>query len=284
MDYFDNAGGDGDTEIVLPALSDIEYDGAFFVLDDGIAYAYETGDALALDDAGEFVPYADGVIFEVDDMDMEFLEGDYPAYDFGDGGYIETFGGDWLTLDETSGGVSLVLPDGNFELLTFDESGNTISFYDDAGVPYYAGEFDTAVIPASDGVEYVVVTNADGSMNLTVAGENYTVPADSPLMASAVAQTPGAKLPTTPGGTIDNFFALAASVINTFAQYKAQQNLQSTGAYRNTNGGFVSSGGQIVRANAAGVPIRATASAPMSTQTMMLLGGAALVAVLLLKR
>jgi len=283
MDITSDYGGDVDAALALPGVDSLDDFETYYVID-GVAYDYASGDAIAVDDTQLFAPYGDGDNLGIDDMDMDFLAEEIPADGFDSSWYIEMFGDDTVTFDPSTGDVSLLNFDGSVEPLIFNDEGFVTSFVDSSGIPFDSQTPNVVVVDGPDG-QYMILGNADGSINITdPTGGNFSALRDSPLVTAATTSTPGVKLPTTPGGTIDNFFALAANIVQTFAQYKTQQNIQASGAYRNTNGGYTTANGAVVRTNASGVPIRTQAAGGMSSSTMLLIGAAILGVVLLTRR
>jgi len=285
MDYFDYSGGIDGEQIDLPSLDSFDDLPLYYVLDDGVAYDAETGTPFAFDDTNEFESYADGFIFGVDDMDMDFEADALPPDSFDDGWSVEMLGDANVSIDPLTGDTWMQDLNGDWLPVAFDDYGNLTTLIDDSGIVFDAQMPNVTVVDGPDG-QYMVIAKGDGSVNITdPTGGNFTAQANSPLVTGAVANTPGVKLPSTPTGTIDNFFALAASLVQTFAQYKTAQNTQAVGAYRNTTGSYtVGANGQIVRTNAQGVPIRTAAASGSMSQTTMLLIGAAVVGVILLTR
>lgn len=278
----------------LPDVSEIDFDSGGFAVDsEGYVIDLDTGDTIAYDYGGNFLDYP------MPDDPIEFVDDDgYTYVDYGDGSaYTLDPNGD-LYMD--SNGEIYYTADGVApEPIVTNDNGEMISFVDDDGnefVSYPGGSYSVM----TDGEIYSGVANDAGDVVITNSDGTFSFAKGSTFMQAAqVAQqvgraaTPertlpnGQKVPAQPAKTYpDTITGLIASVIDTYAQYKTQQNTAALNPYRQTaaRGGYTTlPNGQVVRTNAAGVPIR-TGTGFTLNQNTLLIGAAALAAIFLLNR
>ena len=275
-------------EAALPDVLDVTLqDGATIVLDTREVVQVDTGAVVAIDSENTYTEYATGVS-PLDDY-LNFDES--VSYDFaGDAAPGE------VAIDTSGDAYIVPLDGGTPETVALDDRGQVVSFTDDDGNIFYSDENTTWTITADElETDYVAAMNEAGAFLLSNqrTGETASIPAVSSVMDAARAlQQTGSPAGTsasgnpTPARTYpDTLIGLAAAVVDAYARIKttAPATLRPY-TQPATSGGFKTVNGKTVRVGADGKPIAVPGAGGLSGSTGLILGVAAVAALVLFSR